>query len=171
MKNVGPTTRARAWFLRTFRGRSRAQATWVEEIPEGAGAPEAFVVGTLEVGVKPVGLKAAGTNRPSVVYEVRVSRAGDARSWSSRYGFPPRAASARHAADAALDELDEIWSDRPGWLARVTQGMSEDEVEAMEENPALRLDERSAEWIGPELEGLRERRSTQGTWLEPRSSL
>lgn len=130
-----------------------------------AGAPEAFQVGILRLQVTPTGLKAAGVNAPSVVYEVHISRADDPRGWSSRYGFPPREASARRAADAALDELDEAWSNHDRWLGRVTEGMSEDEIEAMEESPAVRLDRRAAEWVGPELDPQRAARQADGTWL------
>jgi hypothetical protein len=45
--------------------------------------------------------------------------------------------------------------------------MSEDEVEAMEDSPAVKLDRRAAEWIGPELEPLRDRRQAEGTWPLP----
>jgi hypothetical protein len=140
---------------------------WAEELPVSAGAQESFAVGVLRVEVTPTGLKAAGINRPSVVYQVRITREDDPRTWSSRYGFPPREAAARRAADAALDELDEVWRDHDRWLARVTDGMSEDEVEAIEDSPAVKLDRRAAEWIGPQLEPLRDRRQAEGTWPPP----
>ncbi|MEA2684365.1 MAG: hypothetical protein QOK05_2693 [Chloroflexota bacterium] len=165
MRNVGWGTRLRAWLLRTFRGRAARDSTWADEAPVTAGAPEAFDLGALRLQVNPTGLKAAGGNPPSIVYEVKISRSDDPRAWSSRYGFPPREASARRAADAALDELDEVWRDHDRWLARVTDGMSEDEVEAMEDSPAVRLDRRAAEWVGPELDPLREARDGAGTWL------
>src|SRR5207248_158820 len=98
--------------------------------------------------VQPRGLKSAGTNRPATVFEVRVSRDSGSRGWSSSYGFPPREASARIAADAALDELCEIVLDRASWWRRVTAGMTEDEVEAMRDSPAVEGDERAAEWVG-----------------------
>lgn len=138
-------------------------------MPVSAGAPEAFEVGILRLQVTPTGLKAAGINPPTVVYEVRIGRSDDARAWSSRYGFPPREASARRAADAALDELDEAWRDHDRWLGRVTAGMSEDEVEAMEDSPAVKLDRRAAEWAGPELDPRRAARRADGTWLAPGS--
>jgi hypothetical protein len=134
-------------------------------MPVSAGAPEAFEVGILRLQVTPTGLKAAGVNAPSVVYEVHISRADDPRAWSSRYGLSPREASARRAADAALDELDEAWRDHDRWLRRVTEGMSEDEIEAMEDSPAVKLDRRAAEWVGPELDSRRAARQADGTWL------
>ncbi|HEY8739965.1 MAG TPA: hypothetical protein VIN56_05190, partial [Candidatus Dormibacteraeota bacterium] len=124
MRNVGWGTRLRAGFLRTFKGRSARDAAWADELPVGAGPPESYGVGALHLDINPTGLKSAGTNRPSVVYEVSITRADDLRAWSSRYGFAPREASARHAADAALDELEEIWRDHDGWWRRVTEGMS-----------------------------------------------
>lgn len=165
MSNVGWRTRLRARLLRTFRGRPAGQTEWVDELPVSAGPPQSFAIGVLRLRVRPTGLKAAGINPPSIVYEVTITRDDDPRTWSSRYGFAPREASARRAADAALDELDEVCRDRVGWLARVTDGMSEDEVEAMEDSPAVKLDRRAAAWIGPELELLRDRRRAEGTWV------
>jgi hypothetical protein len=165
MRNVGASTRLRAWFLRTFRGRSAGAAAWTEELPVSAGAPESFEIGRLRIDVTPTGLKSAGINKPSVVFDVRVSRDEGSQNWSSRYGLTPRQASARGAADHALDELDEIWRDRAGWRARVTEGMSDDEVEAMEDSPSFQADARAAEWVGPELEPLRDRRGRDGSWL------
>lgn len=167
MRNVGWGTRLRARLLRTFRGRRAREADWDEELPVSAGPPQSLAIGVLRLRVTPSGLKAAGINPPSIVYEVTISRDDDPRTWSSRYGFAPREASARRAADAALDELDEVWRDHDRWLARVTYGMSEDEVEAMEDSPAVKLDRRAAQWIGPELESLRDRRRADGTWLLP----
>jgi hypothetical protein len=136
-------------------------------MPVSAGPPRAFALGDLRLDVTPRGLKAAGINAPSVVYAVRVSRASDPRAWSSSYGFPPRESSARHAADAALDELGEIAADREAWWRRVTDGMSEEEAEAMEDSPSVRLDLSAAEWVAPELDAWRGRRAATGSWLEP----
>lgn len=165
MRNASTGTRLRAWLLRTFRGRSAAEAGWTDDLPVSAGPPRSFVLSDLRIDVTPKGLKSAGANDPSMVYEVRVGRASDPRAWSSSYGFPPRDASARRAADAALDELAEIALDRDRWWQRVTEGMSEEEAEAMEDSPATRLDQRAAEWVGPELEPWREQRSATGSWL------
>jgi hypothetical protein len=165
VRNTGLGTRFRARLLRTFRGRRAEDATWVDEAPVSAGAPESFRVAGLVVDVTPKGLKAAGINPASIIYRVRVGLTTDPRAWSSSYGFPPREASARRAADAALDELHEISLDPTAWLERITQGMSPDEAEAMEDSPAVRLDRRAAEWVGPELEGLREERREGGSWL------
>ena len=160
-------TRVRAVLLRSFRGRSAADATWDEAAPVSAGAPESFRVGALVVDVVPKGLKAAGANPPSIVYTVRVGLVSDPRAWSSSYGFPPREASARRAADAALDELNELDLDPAAWLQRITDGMSSEEAEAMEDSPAVRLDRRAAEWVGVELEPRRPRRRDAESWLEP----
>ncbi|MGI8609874.1 MAG: hypothetical protein ACR2MY_11700 [Candidatus Dormibacteria bacterium] len=167
LRNAPLRTRLRAWLLRTFRGRSPRDAAWSEESPVSARPPQSFVLGALRIDVNPRGLKAAGNNRPSIVYEVRIFLASDPRAWSSSYGFPPREGSARTAADAALDELAEIALDRDHWWQRVTAGMTEDEAEAMEDNPSIILDQRSAEWVGPELKPWRDRRSDTGSWLEP----
>lgn len=167
MRGAPLQTRLRAWFLRTFRGRSSADAGWADQLPVSAGPPRAFSVGDLVLDVTPRGLKSAGINPPSIVYDVRVSRASGARSWSSSYGFPPREAAASLAADAALDELAEIAGNREQWWRRVTEGMTEDEIEAMEDNPSVRQDLRAAEWVAPELEPRRERRAAAGSWLEP----
>ena len=167
MRGSSPQTRLRAWFLRTFRGRSAADAAWADEAPVSAGPPRAFDLGELRLNVTPRGLKSAGINLPSIVYEVRVSRATDPRAWSSSYGFPPRASSARSAADAALDELAEIATDRDRWWQRVTEGMTEEEAEAMEDSPSVRLDQKAAEWVAPGLAPWRERRAATGSWLPP----
>ena len=167
MRNAGLVTRVRAWLLRTFRGRSATEASWGDAEPVSAGAPETFRVGGLVVDVVPRGLKAAGDNPAAIVYNVRVGLATDPRAWASSYGFPPRQASARRAADAALDELDEVARDPDAWIRRVTDGMSEEEAEAMEDSPGVRLDLRAAEWVGPELERLREQRGALGSWLAP----
>ncbi|MFN2465030.1 MAG: hypothetical protein ABR598_02055 [Candidatus Dormibacteria bacterium] len=167
MRNVGVGTRMRAWLLRTFRGRPHDAAAWADQAPVSAGPAEAFGVAGLYVAVTPVGLRSAGQNPVSIVYEVQISREGRSEQWSSRYGFPPAHASARRAADAALDELCEISQGPAAWMANVTAGMSEDEVEAMEDNPALQRDLRAADWVGPELEPLRAKRAVEGTWLAP----
>jgi len=130
-----------------------------------AGAPETFDVAGLTVDVAPRGLKAAGNNSPAVVYVVTVRADGGSRPWSSSYGFPPRQASARQAANAALDELDEIARDSRGWLARVTHGMSEEEAEAMEDSPGVTRDVSAAAWVGPYLEPHRAERAARGAWL------
>jgi len=165
MRNAGLATRLRARLLRTFRGRSAADAGWAEEEPVSAGAPESFEVGRLVIDVTPRGLKAAGINRPSIVYVVRVGLPAEGRAWSSSYGFPPRQASARRAADAALDELDEVARDPRAWLRRVTDGMTEDEAEAMIESPGVEQDRTAAEWFGPELAPRRVLRRDTGSWL------
>jgi len=166
VRNAGIGTRLRARLLRRFRGRSAADATWDEDPPVSAGAPESFQVGGLVVDVTPKGLKAAGINKASIVYTVRLGLSADPRGWSSGYGFPPREASARRAANAALDELDEVARDPEAWLRRVTDGMTEEEAEAMEDSPGVVLDRRAAAWVGPELERLRPRRRDSGSWLE-----
>lgn len=131
-----------------------------------AGPPRSFELGELRIEVAPRGLKSAGANSPSIVYEVRVARATGQRTWSSSYGFPPREGSAHKAADAALDELVEIALDREHWWKRVTEGMTEEEAEAMEDSPSVRLDQGAAEWVGPQVEPWRERRRATGSWLE-----
>jgi hypothetical protein len=98
-------------------------------------------------------LKAAGGNPPSIVYAVSVSLPGTPRKWASRYGFAPDKASASAAANAALDEMYEIWHDADAWREKLTGGMSEDEVEAMMDNPEVRRDQQAAVWIGPSLDG------------------
>lgn len=160
------STRARAWALRTFKGRTREEAGWEDESTWVSSPPEVFRVGELEVGATPVGVKAAGDNRPSAVYEVRVGIPGDSRSWSSRYGLAASDNSARAAAEIALDELDEIWRSPEDWKARVLAGLSEDEIEAMEDSPAFRLDLRSAQWVGPELDSVRPvTKAASGRWI------
>lgn len=137
----------------------------MDEVPTSAGAPESFQLGDLVIDVTPRGLKAAGINRPSIVYVVRVALASNARTWTSSYGFPPREASARRAADAALDELDEAANNPDAWWRRVTEGMTPDEVEAMEDSPAVEQDRSAAAWVGPLLEAARPRRRTGGSWF------
>ena len=134
-------------------------------MPVSAGPPRSFELGGLRIDVKPRGLKSAGTNPPSMVYQVDVKGASVPRSWSSSYGFAPREGSARRAADAALDELAEIARDRERWWRRVTAGMSDDEAVAMEDSPPVRLDQQAAEWVGPELEPWRQQRASTGSWL------
>jgi hypothetical protein len=165
VRNTSLRTRLRARLLRTFRGRSAADAAWLDELPTSAGAPETFALGGLVVTVTPRGLKAAGANAPSMVYEVGVSLAAGPGRWASRYGLEPRQASVRRAAEAALDELDEVAADPAAWTARVTAGMSEDEAEAMLDSPSVVSDLEAAGWVGPYLRGLRERRRTTGAWL------
>lgn len=131
-----------------------------------AGPPRTYHLGDLVLDVTPKGLKSAGINAPSMVYGVHITRASDPRAWSSTYGFPARVGSAGKAADAALDELAEIALDREQWWRRVTDGMTDDEAEAMEDSPSVRLDQRAAEWVGPELEPWRGRREATGSWLE-----
>jgi hypothetical protein len=167
VRNASVATRLRAWFLRTFKGRSAKDAGWSEELPTGGGPPQAFILGALRIDVVPRGPRSAGAVPPALVYEVSITRVDDPRTWSSRYGFPPQAASARLAADAALDELDEIFHDPAGWRSRVTEGMTEAEAEAMEDSPAVRLDVKSAAWIGVELTGRRDQRRATGSWVEP----
>ncbi|MFN2464174.1 MAG: hypothetical protein ABR573_09780 [Candidatus Dormibacteria bacterium] len=165
MAKPGLVTRIRAGLLRTFRGRPRGTAAWEAELPVSAGAPENFALGELTLAVRPLGLKAAGENRPSIVYEVSLSGPGDPRGWSSSYGLPPASASARRAAEAALDELDEVGRDPAAWVARLTAGMSEDEAEAMLDSPAVKADQRAAGWVAPNLEPLRSQRARWGAWL------
>jgi hypothetical protein len=146
--NAKLLTRARAWFLRTFASRGRKADAWVDEPPQvAAGPPRHFTVGELIVDVTPVGLKAAGTNSASLVYEVAVS--GGGRRWSSRYGFEPAAAAAETAAQSALAELYEVWSEPEVWRARLTAGMSEDEAEAMFDSAGSERDRKAAAWAGP----------------------
>lgn len=160
------STRARAWLLRTFKGRSPEDAAWEEESTWVSSPPQTFLLGSLEIAATPMGVKASGANRPSAVYEVRVKITGDSRSWSSRYGLPATDNSARMAAESALDELDQLWRDPEGWKRQALAGMSEDEVEAIEDSPATRLDMRAAKWIGPELDAVRgQTRDRTGAWL------
>jgi hypothetical protein len=167
MRRVGVSTRARAWFLRTFRGRSASDAGWEDEpVAAVTSPPRTFVLGELEVAATPKGIRAAGSAAPSAVYEVRISIPGDARSWSSRYGLPPEANSAAAAAEIALDELDQIWRDPDAWKAQALAGMSEEEIEAMEDSPLVRLDFKAVEWIGPELDAVRgATKDARGSWL------
>jgi len=136
-------------------------------MPVSAGAPRSFEFGAFRIDVVPRGLKSAGVNPPSMVYQVHIVGVSVPHSWSSSYGFAPREGSARRAADAALDELAEISLDRERWWRQVAAGMSEDEAAAMEDSPPVRLDQQAAEWIGPELETWRERRASTGSWLAP----
>ncbi|MDP9325189.1 MAG: hypothetical protein M3O87_01455, partial [Candidatus Dormibacteraeota bacterium] len=100
------------------------------------------------------------------VWEVRVTAAGDARTWASRYGLPAGDNSAAAAAEVALDELDEIWRDPDAWRAAALGGMNEDEVEAMEDSPPMRLDFKAAQWIGPHLDAVRvATKDAGGGWL------
>ncbi len=164
-------TRARARLLRTFKGRSKEDAAWEDESTWVSSPPQTFTLGSLEISATPKGVKSAGTNRPSAVYEVRVSIAGDSRSWSSRYGLPATDNSARHAAESAIDELDQLWRDPEGWKRQALAGMSEDEVEAMEDAPAMQADLKAARWIGPELDAVRAKtRDRVGAWLPEASS-
>jgi hypothetical protein len=169
MRRAGLSTRLRAWFLRTFRGRSAADAGWEEEAPPAAtisSPPQTFTVGELEVAATPKGIRAAGSSTPSAVYEVRVTVPGDARTWSSRYGLPPSDNSAAAAAEIALDELDQIWRNPDAWKAQAMAGMSEDEAEAMADSPLVRLDFKAVEWIGPHLDAARAAtKDARGSWL------
>jgi hypothetical protein len=159
-------TRSRAWLLRTFKGRSREEAAWEDESSWVSSPPQTFTLGSLEIAATPMGVKAAGANRPSAVYEVRVTVAGDSRSWSSRYGLPATDNSARQAAESALDELDQLWRDPDGWKNQALAGMSQDEVEAMEDSPSMQGDLKAARWIGPQLDAVRsETRERTGSWL------
>jgi hypothetical protein len=160
------STRTRAWFLRTFKGRSREDAGWEDESTWVSSPPESFTLGPLTVEARPLGVKAAGDNRPSAVYDVRVSLEGGSPKWSSKYGLPATDNSARQAAEAALDELDEIWRRPDAWRARMLEGMNAEEVEAMEDSPAMRQDLEGARWIGPELDAVRAAtRDRAGAWL------
>jgi len=63
-------------------------------------------------------------------------------------------------------QLDQLWRDPEGWKRQALAGMSEDEVEAIEDSPATRLDMRAANWIGPELDAVRRQtRDRTGAWL------
>ena len=159
------STRARAWALRTFKGRSPADAGWEDESTWVSSPPQTFRVGALVVDATPVGVKAAGVNRPSAVYEVSIRVDGRSEAWSSRYGLPASDNSARQAAETALDELDQMWRDPDGWRRQVIEGMSEDEAEAMEDSPSMRGDIKAARWVGPELDAARPRRDANGAWL------
>jgi hypothetical protein len=162
------STRSRAWFLRTFKGRSREDAGWDEESTWVSSPPESFTLGGLTIAARPLGVKAAGSNRPTAVYEVRISLPGDSRSWSSRYGLPATDNSARLAAEVALDEIDEVWHQPQAWRARALEGMSEEEVEAMEDSPSMQHDLEGARWIGPQLDAVRAAtRDRAGAWLGP----
>jgi hypothetical protein len=159
-------TRTRAWLLRTFKGRSREDAAWEDASTWVSSPPQTFSLGALEIAATPLGVKAAGANRPSAVYEVRVNIAGHSRSWSSRYGLLATDNSARQAAESALDELDQLWRDPEGWKRQALAGMSEVEVEAMEESSSMRADLKAATWIGPELDAVRgQTRDGTGAWL------
>jgi hypothetical protein len=169
-------TRLRAWFLRTFAGRTAEQAGWDREPVVAAGPARRLTLGALTLDVVPVGLRAAGANPRSVVYKVTLTAegspplrigGGQPRAWSSSYGFPPAEAGALHAAEAALDELWQAHSDFDAWVAQVTAGMSEAEAEAMLDSPAVRLDAGAAAWVGPLLEPHRANREAGGTWFAP----
>ena len=159
------STRSRAWFLRTFKGRSAADAGWDDESTWVSSPPASFTLGRLEVAARPLGVKSAGGNPPSAVYDVTVSLAGGSRQWSSRYGLPATDNSARQAAEAALDEVDDIWRRPDAWRARALEGMSADEVEAMEDSPSMQHDLDAARWMGPELDAVRETTRDRGAWL------
>jgi hypothetical protein len=163
----GLGTRTRAWFLRTFKGRSRAEAGWQEEeVAAVSSPPQTFSLGELTVQATPKGIRAAGQNPASAVYEVRITVSGDSRSWASRYGLPPQENSAAAVAEIALDELDQIWRDPNAWKAQALEGMTDDEVEAMEDSPMLRLDFKAAQWIGPYLDAVRPAtKSSTGRWF------
>jgi hypothetical protein len=156
-----PLTRARAWALRTFAGRSRSEAGWEESVPVGIRPPERFRVGGLVLVVLPVGVRAVGVNPASAVFEVRIEPAAGVRAWSSRYGLPALSG-AREAATTALDELWEIWSDREGWQQRLTTGVSEDEAEALLDSPGSRADVKTAIAVGA---ALATGRDNDGAWL------
>src|SRR5258708_29037624 len=153
------STRARAWVLRTFRGRSREAAGWDDESTWVSSPPETFSVGALVIDATPLGVKAAGATRPSAVYQISFRAHGDTATWSSRYGLPATDNSARQAAETALDELDQLWRDPSGWRRQVLEGMSEDEVEALEDSPAMRLHLQAGNWVRPEPDPLRQRRA------------
>jgi hypothetical protein len=159
-------TRLRARLLRTFKGRSQKDAGWEDESAWVSSPPESFSLGRLSIDATPRGVKAAGLNPPSAVYEVRIGIDGEKRTWSSKYGFPATDNSAREAVEAALDDLDEAWREPDAWKARALAGMTADEVDAMEDSPAMRSDLESAGWIGPELDAVRqETRGRHGRWL------
>jgi len=163
----GFSTRVRARLLRTFKGsRTREEAGWEDESTWVSSPPETFRLGRLEIAVTPRGVKAAGSNPPSAVYEIRVVVSGDSRSWTSKYGLPATDNSARQAGEVALEDIDEAWRQPDAWKARAVAGMTADEVEAMEDSPAMRLDLESARWIGPELDAVRpDTRGRTGSWL------
>ena len=125
-----------------------------------------FQVGELTVTASSLGVRATGINQPSIVYEVQITRIGDSRRWSSKYGLGLDQDSPELAANMALDELDQIWRDRDGWAAQATKGMSEEETEAMLDSPMLGRDLRGADWIGPGLDDLRPGRESRGSWVE-----
>jgi hypothetical protein len=159
-------TRVRAHLLRTFKGRTREEAGWEDESTWVSSPPATFSVGRLEIAVSPRGVKAAGGNPPSAVYEVRVAMAGDPRSWTSKYGLPATDNSARQAGEIALADIDEAWREPDAWKARALAGMTAEEIEAMVDSPAMRLDLESARWIGPELDAVRpQTRARNGSWL------
>src|SRR5258708_7972656 len=160
------SARVRDWALRTFKGRSQEEAAWEDETQWVSSPPESYMVGALVVDATPLGVRAAGANRPSAVYQVSIRVDGRSGTWSSRYGLPATDNSARQAAETALDELDQLWRDPQGWRSQVLAGMSEDEVEAMEESPSMRRDLEAAKWVGPELDAVRRRRESSGSWLE-----
>ena len=161
-------TRLRAWFLRTFRGRSSqdAAATWQDALVS-AGPVESYDVAGLSVEVIPQGIKASGVNQPSMVYRVTITERSGSRTWTSSYGFEPGGASARQAAEAALGELYLVYREPERWREEWTEGMSEDEAEAMLDGTVARADLKAAQWVGPRLAELRERRpSERPGWLE-----
>src|SRR5258708_18365839 len=108
-------TRARAWALRTFRGRSQEDAAWEDESTWVSSPPETFEVGALVVDARPLGVKAAGANPPSAVYQVSIHIEARSATSSSRYRLPATDNSAGQAPQAALHELDQVWRDPQGW--------------------------------------------------------
>src|SRR5258708_40073926 len=77
-------TRARAWALRTFRGRSQEDAAWEDESTWVSSPPETFEVGALVVDARPLGVKAAGANRPSALYQGSIHLQARSATRSSR---------------------------------------------------------------------------------------
>jgi hypothetical protein len=167
MRNLPLRTRVRAWLLRTFAGRGKDATAWQEEPAAPLVArSESFQVGELRVTASSLGIRDTGINPASVVYQVIVSREGDTRTWTSKYGLTPEQESPAAAAEIALDELDQAWRDPEKWLAEATAGMSEDEVEAMHDSPMVQADLQAATWIGPVLDGVREQtKAAAGRWL------
>jgi len=59
-----------------------------------------------------------------------------------------------------------VTDDAKAVMRQALAGMSEDEVEAMEDSPSMRLDLKAAKWVGPELDAVRaETRDRAGGWL------
>ena len=109
----------------------------------------------------------AASRSPSpLAVSCRRANPGDSRSWASKYGLPAADNSARQAGEAALADIDEAWREPDAWKARALDGMTADEIEAMEDSPAMRDDLESAKWIGPELEIVRSQtQGHTGRWL------